>query len=292
MTENTETKATARPATPSNQPGRAPDPADPRVRFNKGKTMVWLTIRSILFDRKTMAVAAILLLLLAIPLLWLRDPPADDDDAGMELFVNVVVIVYLQFIVLYTCFLYGTALITSEVDDRTMTYLISRPISRFEIVVYKYIGYVVSIFALFAVPVILNYLILAPFEGLGAVGSNLGILFYSLGSVLMGVMVWGALFLLMASVFKNPLMPGFFYCLLWESFLDNMGGNLPKATVTYYVRTFLFNGLKSVRESITEGGDLPQHGDMSTGSVFMLGVLASVAFVLFTWWMVQGKDFH
>jgi len=258
---------------------------------NRGLAMVGLTVRSIFFDRKTMIVGAILLLLLTIPLLWLRNP-SGEDDAAMDFFMGIMVMLYLQFIVLYVCFLYATALVTSEIEDKTMTYLISRPITRFEIMVYKYLGYVVSIFTLFAIPAILNYLILAPHQGVGGLEDNLDMLAYSLGGIFMGVVAWGALFLLMASVFRNPLMPGFLYCIFWESFIANIGTNVSKVTVTYQIRTFIINGLKAIRESIAEEGDLPAHGDYTAGWAFVLAMGVSVLFVLLSWWMVRGKDFH
>ena len=83
-------------------PGRPPK--DSKVMVNRGLAMVGLTVRSIFFDRKTMIVGAILLLLLTIPLLWLRNP-SGEDDAAMDFFMGIMVMLYLQFIVLYVCFL-------------------------------------------------------------------------------------------------------------------------------------------------------------------------------------------
>ena len=284
MVEETVKQTTARTAHPGI------DPSDTAAMLNRGKAMIYHTMRSILIDRKTLAIGAILLLLLAIPLNWHRAAPSED-VAGMQLFGELVILLYLQFIVLYTCLLYGTSLVTAEAEDRTMAYLIVRPISRFEIVGYKYLGYVISIFTLFAIPVILNYLILAPHEGVGGIVDNLGILGYVLAAILMAVMVWGALFMLMASLFKNPIMPGFLYCLFWESLIANLGGNIPKATVTYYMRTVLIDGVSKVRSELIDDTDTI-YSDLSAGSAFLLGVLASLALVMFTWVLIREKDFY
>ena len=80
---------------------------------NRALAMMWLTVRSILFDRKTIAVVAILFLLLAIPIYWYQNPASDEEGSSIELFAILVIIIYLQFIVLYVCLLYGSALITS-----------------------------------------------------------------------------------------------------------------------------------------------------------------------------------
>lgn len=267
-------------------------PSGTDAYLNRAIGMTSITVRSILLDKKTMAVAAIMLLLLAIPLVWLNDPPSGEDETAMDMFMGITVMIYLQFIVLYVCFLYGTALITSEVDDRTMTYLISRPINRLEILVYKYLGYVFSIFIIFAIPVILNYLLFAQHEGSSGIVDNLDILGFALGGIFIGVMIWGALFMFMASVFKNPLMPGFLYCIFWETMLANMEGNIPKATVTYQIRTFIINGLEAMKNSLTEGGDLPPHGDLTAGWTFAQAVVISVVFLFMSWMLVKEKDFN
>jgi ABC-2 type transport system permease protein len=267
-------------------------PSGPESMMNRGLGLLSITVRSILYDRKTMAVGVLLLLLLAIPLYWLSDPPSGEDETALDMFMTIIAIFYLQFIVLYVCFLYGTGLITTEIDDRTMTYLLSRPIHRLEILVYKYIGYVFSIFLIFAVPVILNYLILAQHGGSGEIVDNLDVLAISLGGIFIAIMMWGALFIFMASVFKNPLMPGFLYCIFWETFMPLMSGNIPKATITYHIRTFLINGIKVVKSSLVDGGDLPPHGDMSSGWTFILAIVISAVFLFMSWVVVRDKDFH
>ncbi len=268
-----------------------PDFKDGATIFKRNIALIYLTIKSIVTDKKTQGIFLILLLLLAIPIQWHRDAPSKG-NAGMELFLSLIAVLYLQFLILYTSFLYSTALITSEMEDRTMVYLIVRPISRLEVLVSKYLGYVISIFTLFAIPVILNYLILATHEGMGGIIDNLGILAYVLGGVLLGVMMWGALFMLFSSLIKNPIMPGFLFCIFWETLLANMGGSIPKVTVTYYLRTFVVSGVQKARSSLIEtDGDMP-YGDMSTGLVFVLGMVVSALFIFGAWWQVREKDFY
>jgi len=96
----------------------------------------------------------------------------------------------------------------------------------------------------------------------------------------------------MASIFKNPLMPGFLYCIFWETVFANMGGNFPKATVTYQIRTFIINGLRAMKNSMAEGGDLPPHGDAAADVTFMLTVTASAVFLFMSWLLVKEKDFN
>ena len=284
--QNQKARTTGRAQTPQDSKFR-----DPEVRKNRGLAMIELTIRSILFDRKTMALAAILVLLLAVPLLWHKYADPQGENVAMDFFVGIMAMIYLQFIVLYTCFLYASALLTAETEDRTMTYLISRPIPKTEILLYKYIGYLVSMFTLFAIPIILNYIILAIYGGAGDILRNLDVLAYILGGVFLAVMVWGALFIMLAAYFKNPLMPGFFYCLIWESFVANLGGSLPKATVTYYVRSFVVQGLVATT-SLIESGDDSLYRETTMGMAFLSCLIAALAFFGAALVEMNNKDFY
>lgn len=271
-------------------------------RIQRARTMILLSMRSILLDRKTLAVVAILILLLAIPLLWLRDPPEDqaagEEEAGkqdeignaMDIFMVLVVFVYLQFLVLYVCFLYGSGLITTEVDDQTITYLISRPLAKSELLLYKYIGYVISVFLLFAIPTILNYLLLSPYGDSGGLVDYSDLLTYSLGGIFIGVMVWGAFFMFLASVFKNPLMPGFLYCIFWESIIANFRTNISTFTVTYQIRTFIIRGLMTKREYMVNDDDLPPFGNYSAQTTFILAMITSAVFMFLAWNSFRNRD--
>ncbi len=268
---------------------RIPPPTGSQASYNRGYALTMMTIRSILLDRKTWVLIALLLLLLGIPMRWLMDAPSDK-DAEMEVFMTIMIIVYLQFIVLYTCLLYASSLVSAETEERTMTYLISRPIARSEILIYKYIGYVVSVFSIFALTTILNYIVLAPHGGSAAFTRNLDLLGYTLGGILIAVIGWGALFILMASVFKNPLMPGFLYSLFWESLLANMGGNISRATITYQIRTFIFNGPSRLEDMAQ--GDLPVHGGHTPAMAFLVTLIAAAAFLIMSWLFVRKRDFN
>ena len=271
-----------------------PRPSGLGAMCNRARALTWVTTRTIIFDRKTIVIGVILLLALAIPLYWLYNPPIDEENAELNLYMMLMVVLYLQFIVLYASLLFGAGLLTTEIEDRTMTYLISRPIPRFEILLYKYIGYVIGVFTIFVIPATLNYLILTAPDGLDRIVDHLDLLGYTLGGILMGIMAWGALFMFLAAAFKNPLMPGFFYCLFWESFMANIPeSNVAKATITYQVRTFIFKGVELLRKQMEdshEGG--PPYGDYAVEWAFAATTMAAVVFLLLTWLKVRRKDFH
>src|SRR5438046_10234760 len=76
---------------------------------------------------------------------------------------------YIRFIVPVLGVFYGTSLIADEVDDKTITYLFTRPIPRSAVLFGKYLAYLACTVLLILPSVVLVYLLLAPIGGrLGA----------------------------------------------------------------------------------------------------------------------------
>src|SRR5207247_11419601 len=62
---------------------------------------------------------------------------------GPALFGLIMWLLYIRFIVPVLGVFYGTALIADEVEDRTITYLFTRPIPRASVLIGKYCAYLV-----------------------------------------------------------------------------------------------------------------------------------------------------
>src|SRR4029077_5721104 len=60
---------------------------------------------------------------------------------GPIMFGGMIWLLYLRFVVPVLGAFYGTSLVADEVEDRTITYLFTRPIARGSIVVGKYLAY-------------------------------------------------------------------------------------------------------------------------------------------------------
>ncbi len=66
-------------------------------------------------------------------------------------------LLYIRFIVPVLGVFYGTALIADEVDDKTITYLFTRPIPRSAVLLGKYLAYLVCTVLLVLPSVVLVY---------------------------------------------------------------------------------------------------------------------------------------
>ncbi len=76
---------------------------------------------------------------------------------------------YLRFIVPMLGVFYGTSLMADEVEDKTITYLFTRPIPRGAVLVGKYLAYLGCTVFVVLPSVVLVYLLIVPLKGsLGA----------------------------------------------------------------------------------------------------------------------------
>ena len=60
---------------------------------------------------------------------------------GPVIFGGMIWLLYLRFIVPVLGAFYGTSLISDEVEDRTITYLFTRPVPRGAVIIGKYLAY-------------------------------------------------------------------------------------------------------------------------------------------------------
>ena len=154
--------------------------------------------------------------------------------AGPVLFGLMIWAFYIRFIVPVLGVFYGTALIADEVDDRTITYLFTRPIPRAAVLLGKYAAYLVCTTMVVLPSVVVVYLLVAPIQG-GLAGSFVALL-VDLGILWAGLAVYGALFALVGSLVKRPLLVGLGFVLGWEPTVLLVPGYLRQFTLAHYLQ--------------------------------------------------------
>lgn len=156
---------------------------------------------------------------------------------GPTLFGLMIWVFYLRFIVPVLGVFYGTSLIADEVDDKTITYLFTRPIPRGAILLGKYGAYLVCTLLVVLPSVVLTYLLAVPIRG--RLGEAFVPLLMDLGILSGGVLVYGALFALVGAAMKRPLAVGLGFVLGWEPVVMLVPGYLRRFTVAYYLEALV-----------------------------------------------------
>src|SRR5204862_4741751 len=85
--------------------------------------------------------------------------------AGPAIFGLMIWVFYLRFTVPVLGVFYGTALIADEVEDKTITYLFTRPIPHGAVLFGKYLAYLACTVFVVLPSVVLVYLLIVPLRG-------------------------------------------------------------------------------------------------------------------------------
>lgn len=153
---------------------------------------------------------------------------------SVAIFGVMIWLLFLRFIVPVMGVFYGTSLIADEVEDKTITYLFTRPIRRGAVLLGKYFAYLTVTGFVVLPSVVLVYLLVAP------IGSNLGASFIpvlkDLALLAIGLAVYGAVFAFVGAQFKRPLLLGLLFAFGWEQIAMLVPGYLRRFTIAYYLQ--------------------------------------------------------
>ena len=171
-------------------------------------TVARLTARSLLGRRRA-------LLLLALPAILLLLAALSRGLAGREDATTVGMLggFALGTVIPLLGLIAGTGAIGPEIDDGSIVYLLSKPLSRSSIATTKTAVAVAVVTAFGAVPVLLAGLVLSGTGARLAVG-------FGVAALVAGI-AYAALFVLLAVVTRQAVVVGLLYALIWESLVGN-----------------------------------------------------------------------
>ena len=149
---------------------------------------------------------------------------------------------FLRFIVPVLGVFYGTALMADEVEDKTITYLFTRPIPRGAVLVGKYLAYLACTSLVVLPSVMLVYFLLVPFSEIPA---TFGSAADRPGLLALGLAVYGAVFAFVGAFFKRPLVIGLVFAFGWEQVAMVLPGYLKRFTIAYYLQALVPHAMPS-----------------------------------------------
>jgi ABC-type transport system involved in multi-copper enzyme maturation permease subunit len=158
--------------------------------------------------------------------------------AGPTVFGMMIWFFYLRFTVPVLGVFYGTSLIADEVEDKTITYLFTRPVRKGAVLLGKYFAYIACTVFVVMPSVVIVYLCIVPMRG-GALGGSFLDLVKDLLLLSTGLAVYGAVFAAIGARFKRPLLVGLIFIFGWEQVALAFPGYLKRFTVAYYLQSLV-----------------------------------------------------
>jgi hypothetical protein len=248
------------------------------------------SIRELVRRRRLLFIGLASTLPLFFTLIW-RAWGTDFLDAGPML-TNLVSSLYLGVLVYLVGIAFGVPTVHDEVEGRTLTYLLTRPISRIAV----YAGRLAAVQLLAGV--LLAFSLVACF--MVAVVGNPGAL--SLGLIqayvnhvwviLLATVLMVGLFSIVGTMFRRPLVWSFLYAFGWEGIVAKVPGRMQTWTLDFHLRNLMLRE-EDVQASLMEGlrALLVHEVEVSAYVSFGVLVLALVGFSFLGGWLFSRKEY-
>lgn len=258
--------------------------------------MLWSrrTIFMLLVVAAPVLIAAFLRLLVALGAPILDSHGATRDGVsqsirmtGPAIFGLMIWVFYLRFTVPVLGVFYGTALMADEVEDKTITYLFTRPIRRAAVLLGKYLAYLACTIFVVLPSVMLVYLLIVPMQG--SLGASFIDLVKDLALLALGLAVYGALFGFIGTKFKRPLLIGLIFIFGWEQAALAFPGYLKRFTVAYYLQALVPHAMPSDNTLSLIQGIFRE--SPSLGSSLLWLAVIWVVFLALAGWIVERREY-
>ncbi len=161
---------------------------------------------------------------------------------GAGIFGMMIWVLFIRFTIPMLGVFYGTSLIADEVDDKTLTYLFTRPVQRGAVLLGKYLAYLVCTVLVVLPSIMVVYFLIVP---VAEIPGSFRLLLTDLGIMALGLASYGALFALVGTVLKRPLVVGLVFAFGWEQLAMLMPGYLRRFTLAYYLQGLVPHAMPS-----------------------------------------------
>ena len=208
----------------------------------QARRTVQIEVRRNLFSWKASWIyflAFIPTLIILVHLLFESHPAfALTDDSNV--LAGIIQFYYIRLGIFFGCLGIFSRLIRGEMVERSLHFYLLSPVRREVLLLAKFVAGSISAIALFATAIIADFALM--YAGFGAAGQDyifhgpgLGQLEGYLAVIVLGCLGYGAVFLLLSMVFRNPT-PAAMLVMGWEAINPVMPSLLQKISVASYLR--------------------------------------------------------
>ena len=271
-------------STPVAAAGR--DTSRPLPFFQAARGVYGLTLEGMIWSRRSLLMAVLLGLPIVFALLYrgvlIAHMPAK--ITGFDLYSVIIAIYYVRNVLPLAALFYATSLIADEVEGKTLTYLLTRPLRRPSILAGKFAAYLTTTLTLTLPATVITFFLLATARGFAGIGAAVPELFRDMGVMALSLLAYGAFFTLLGVLLRRPMIPGLLFLFVWEM-IANLPGYLPRFTLTAWLRSLLHHrpaeeGLSGLFQQVLPAGE----------SLAVL-VGASLVFLALSFWIFNQREY-
>ena len=248
---------------------------DMAKQFTGFQTILLYTIRKLLLSKRIYITLLILLFIVAVmayaSTLELTEEDIANNKTKVDIGVDMLDVLILFFFMPVMAMIYGSSLVRDEMDDRSITAVVTSPMNRMVTFVAYYLGLAISVSLIMLLIVVAGYL--SYFGSVGLDGTA-GIIGSMAALMVIGAFAYSALFIMISVLLSKPIFFGLFYAFIWEGFIGSIPGRISWLSIKHYIR--------SLGSHWISVGDISAYPDAHSvsGAARVLVILSIVVFVM------------
>jgi ABC-2 type transport system permease protein len=154
-----------------------------------------------------------------------------------DFFSKVMLSLYFQLLIPVLSLFFGTTIVNEELDNKTLVYLTTAPVPRRSVILGKYLAAFLLVLLIVGSGFLLSFLAAAANRlGQAVAWEELGIF---LGTSLLALFCYSALFTLAGAFMKKSILIGLFFVFGWESVVQYFPGVTQKFTIIHWIKSLL-----------------------------------------------------
>jgi ABC-type transport system involved in multi-copper enzyme maturation permease subunit len=216
-------------------------------------TLVRFSVRQAVLNQRAILAAVLLAAPLALAIIVPQFGLGDDPAEAARFYWNVTARMMLSVVAPLTVMLYAISLLSTDTAEGTITYLLTRRLSRAGVFTARFAGTVGTVAVAVAVSQV-GFLLATRAAGAPlAFTEGLPELWAPPLVVLAAVVTFGGIFAALGLLFRKPLVVAIAYVIIAEWLLANTGLEVREYSLSYYLRSLLLwpvesSALDGVRE--------------------------------------------
>lgn len=203
-------------------------------------TIAYLTLDTLFWSKKTLFVFLLSLIVIGLAVVGRVVLAMNYVPAALpasQVFGTLMATAVMRFLVVFITLFYGTALISEEVEGKTITYLFTRPVPKPAIMLGKFLALAWTGAILVLPTVIASYLILYLGSDMRPFVQDIRVLGRDIGIIFLALLVYGAFFSFLGAWLKHSILVGLAYAFGWEGIVALLPGFTRKLTITHYLQS-------------------------------------------------------
>jgi len=179
------------------------------------------------------------LILSSIPILLfllLKILLVNANSSQSNVLIEIILFFYISFLTPILAIFFGTSIIKEEIEDKTLTYITSRPISKTSFFLGKFFSYCLIIFVII-IAGFLPSLIIIKFNQYSF--QFLFDFFHYLRIIILSILAYSSAFAFLSIIINKATIVSLIYIFGWEALIQFMPGSMQKLTIVHYIKSQL-----------------------------------------------------